>query len=84
MTVTEAVALTEPDVAVIETEPVATEVTRPEDETVATDELDVVHVTVAPEITDPAASRTVATSVAVSPTDVKVKLFGDSVTVDAT
>ena len=82
--VTEAVALAEPDVAVIVADPAATEVTNPADETVATaaDEDD--HVTVAPVITDPAASFTVAVSVAVSPTDEKASEFGESATVAAT
>jgi hypothetical protein len=59
--------------------PSATAVTRPADETVATDELDVAHVTVAPEIMFPAASLTVAASVAPSPIDVKLRLVGDRV-----
>jgi hypothetical protein len=42
--------------------PSATEVTSPADETVATDELDVVHVTVAPAIVAPFWSLTVAVS----------------------
>jgi hypothetical protein len=42
--------------------PTATAVTRPADETVATDELDVVHVTVAPLTVSPFASVTVAVS----------------------
>ena len=70
--------------AVIVADPVATEVTSPADETVAMDELDVVHVTVAPEITDPTASLTVAVSVAVSASEAKLKLVGESVTLDAT
>ena len=75
-----AVALTDPDVAVMVAVPAATAVTRPADETVATDELDVAHVTVGFEITVPPASLTVATRVAVSPADVKLTLVGDSVT----
>ena len=63
--------------------PSATAVTSPADETVATDELDVVHVTVAPEITVPAASVTVAVSVAVSANEANDRLVGDSVTLDA-
>jgi hypothetical protein len=74
--------LAEPDVAVIVADPFATAVTRPADETVATDELEVVHVTVAPEIVVPPASCTVGVSVAVSPTDVNDRLVGDSVTLD--
>ena len=64
-------------------EPEATPVTSPADETVATDELDVVHVTVAPDIAVPPASLTVAVSVTVSPTDVKVFVLGETVTVEA-
>ena len=64
-------------------DPSATEVTSPADDTVAMDEFDVVHVTVAPLIVLPPASLTVAASVTVSPTDVKVLVFGDSVTVEA-
>ena len=60
--------------------PFATAVTSPADETVATDELDVTHVTVAPEMMFPAASVTVATRVAVSPADVKLRLVGARVT----
>jgi hypothetical protein len=69
---------------VIVAEPLATEVTSPADETVATDELDVAHVTVAPEITDPTVSLTVAVSVAVSASEAKLKLVGESVTEEAT
>ena len=64
--------------------PLATAVTNPAEETVAAEVLDDDHVTVAPDITDPAASFTVAVSVAVSPTDEKASEFGDSVTVAAT
>ena len=64
--------------------PSATEVTNPADETVATDAADVAHVTVAPEITDPPASFTVAASVAVSANEENDRLVGDSVTLDAT
>ena len=84
MTVTEEVALADPDAAVIETDPVATEVTNPADETVATSVLVEDHVTVAPEITDPPASCTVATSDAVSPIDTKATEVGDRTNVDAT
>ena len=81
--------LAESDVAVIVAVPSATAVTRPSDETVATDELDVVHVTVAPEITDPPASFTVAASVAVSANEENERLVvefvdGDRVTEDTT
>ena len=64
-------------------EPEATPVTSPADETVATDEFDVVHVTVAHDIAVPPASLTVAVSVTVSPTDVKVFVLGETVTVEA-
>ena len=77
---TVAVALTDPDVAVMVAVPSATAVTRPADETVATDELDVAHVMVGFEMVFPAASVTVATRVAPSPADVKLRLVGDSVT----
>ena len=75
--------LAESDVAVIVAVPTATAVTRPSDETVATDELDVAHVTVAPDITVPPASFTVAASVAVSANEENDRLVGDSVTEDA-
>ena len=74
--VTEAVALAEPDVAVIETDPVATEVTNPADETVATAVFVDDHVTVGPDITVPPASLTVALNVAVSPCDAKLSVSG--------
>ena len=60
-------------------DPSPTEVTSPADDTVAMDEFDVAHVTVAPLIVLPPASFTVGTSVVVSPTDVKLKLVGVSV-----
>jgi len=78
--VTVAVPLADPDVAVMVAVPAATAVTRPADETVATDELDVAHVTVAPEMMFPPASLTVATTVAVAPIELKVTLVGASVT----
>jgi hypothetical protein len=62
----------------------ATAVTSPVDETVATDEFDVAHVTVLPATSLPAASFTVAVSVAVSPIDVRLTVVADSSTVDAT
>ena len=61
-TVTAAVPLAKPDVAVIVAVPFATEVTRPAEETVATDSSDVAHVTVGAEMVDPAAFLTVAVS----------------------
>ncbi len=72
--------LADPDVAVIVAVPSATAVTSPAAETIATDELDVAHVTVVPEITVPPASLMLATRVAVSPADVKLRLVGASVT----
>ena len=75
--------------AVIVADPVATAVTSPADDTVATDAADVAHVTVAPEITDPPASFTVAASVAVSANEenerLVVEVVGrDRVTEDTT
>ena len=61
-TVTLAVAVAEPDVAVIVAVPFATAVTRPDDETVATDAADELHVTLAPLIVAPFWSLTVAVS----------------------
>ena len=95
MTVTAAVPLAEPEVAVIVAVPFAFAVTSPADETVAAASLDVVHVTVAPDMVAPPASFTVAVRVAVSPieendrlvgasvTDAKLRLVGESVTLDA-
>ena len=79
-TVAVAVLFTEPDVAVMVELPSATAVTRPADDTVATDELDVAHVTVAPPIVLSFASFTVGTSVVVAPNDAKLRLVGASVT----
>ena len=72
MTVT--VALTDPDIAVMVAVPAATAVTNPAGETVATDELDVAHVTVGFEITLPPTSFTVAMSCVVSPSAVKLSM----------
>ena len=77
---TVAVPLADPDVAVMVAVPSVTAVTRPADETVATDELDVAHVMLGFEIVFPAASLTVAVMVAVSPDDAKLTLVGDRVT----
>ena len=77
------VPLAEPEVAVIVAVPLAFAVTSPADETVATDELDVLHVTVAPEIVVPPASLTVAATVKVSPMDTRVFVLGESVTLEA-
>ena len=71
--------LTKPDVAVIVALPTASPVTSPADDTLAIDELDVAHVTVAPGIALPPASFTVATKDAVSLTDVNDRLVGASV-----
>ena len=76
--------LAEPEVAVIVAVPSATEVTRPADDTVAMDVLEDTQVTVAPDITVPTASLTVAVSVAVSASEAKLKLVGESVTEEAT
>jgi len=62
----------------------ATAVTSPADDTVATDALDVAHVTVGLAIVLLFASFTVGTSVVVSPHDVKLRLVGASVTLDTT
>ena len=77
------VALAEPDVAVIVTVPFATAVTKPADETIARVVSDEAHVTVAPDITDPPASFTVAVIVVVSPTEVNVSESLDNPTLDA-
>ena len=83
MTDTVDVALTEPDVAVTVALPLLFAVTTPPDETVATAEFDVVHITVASLIVVPFASFTVDVSVDVAPSDVKLKLVADSVIVEA-
>jgi len=64
---------------VIVAEPSATEVTVPEDETVATDAADVAHDTLAPLIVAPFWSLTVAVSCRVAPIDEKLKLVAESV-----
>ena len=74
-----AVALTDPDVAVMVAVPSMTAVTRPADETVATEVSDVAHAMLGFEMMFPAASLTVATREAVSPADVKFTLVGASV-----
>jgi hypothetical protein len=81
--VTVAVAVKDPEVAVIVADPAATEVTRPAVETVAIDVLDELHVTVAPAIVLSFASFTVGVIVTVSLNDEKLTLPVDSVTVDA-
>ena len=84
VTVTAAVPLTDPDVAVMVAVPLATAVTSPADETVAVASLDVAHVTVAPGMVAPPASFTVAARVTVSPMDANVFVLGDTVTLEAT
>ena len=64
-TVTAAVPLAEPEVAVMVAVPLATEVTSPVDDTVAAVVSDDVHVTVAPDMVLPTASFTVADRVVV-------------------
>ena len=71
--------LAEPDVAVIVAVPSATEVTRPEEETVATEALDELHDTLAPLMVAPFWSLTVADNCCVAPIDEKLKLVADSV-----
>ena len=63
--------------------PSATAVTKPAEETVATDVFDDDHVTSAPEIAVPAASFTVAAKVTVSLIDAKVFVLGATVTLEA-
>jgi len=83
-TVTVAVLLAEPDVAVIVAVPSATEITKPADDTVAFVVSEDAHVTVAPVMVLSLASFTVATSDAVSPNEPKLRLVGDRVTALAT
>jgi hypothetical protein len=78
-TVAVAVAVIEPMVAVMVAVPLVTEVTVPEDETVATDAADVAHDTLAPLIVAPFWSLTVAVSGCVAPIDEKLKLVAESV-----
>ena len=60
--------------------PSAIAVTKPADETVAADESDDDHVTVAPEMVVPAASLTVAVKVVVAASEAKLMLVAESVT----
>ena len=83
-TVTEADPLAEPDVAMIETDPVETGVTNPADDTVATAVFVDDHVTVGLAIVLSFVSFTVAVSVAVSANEAKLRFVGDRVTDDAT
>ena len=78
MTVTDADASSEPDVALIVAVPFATAVTRPPDETLAAAP-DVAHVTLAPLIVAPFWSLTVAVSCAVIPRAFNQTLFGNNV-----
>jgi len=82
--VAEAVALPDPDVAVMVAVPFPLAVTSPTAETVAISVSDELHVTAASVITVPPASLTVGVIVAVSANDVKLKVVADSSTVDAT
>jgi len=84
VTVTVAVALTGPEVAVIVALPTATPVTTPASETVATAVFDDDQVTTAPDITVPPRSLTVGISVAVAPIDTRESEVGDSVRLEAT
>ena len=79
VTVTDAVALTEPDVAVIIAVPAPTDVTDPDADTVATPVFDDVHVTGASLIVAPFWSLTMTASCCVDPAVVKFKLVGDIV-----
>jgi len=76
VTVTEEVALSEPEVTVTVAVPLATAVTSPADETVATPASDDDHVAVASDITEPPASLTVAVKLAVSAIDDKASELG--------
>ena len=78
-TVTVAVMLADPDVAVIVAVPVATGLTSPAYDTVATAAADVLHVTVAPLIVAPFWSLTVAVIRVVSPKEAKLRLVAESV-----
>jgi len=77
LTVVVAVALADPEVAVIVAVPSATAVTNPAAETVAMDEFDVTHTTVGFEMTVPPASLTVAVSWVVSPSAEKLSTVWD-------
>ena len=78
-----AVALADPDVAVMVAVPSMTAVTSPSAETVATEASDVAHAMLGFEMMFPAASLTVVTRVVVSPADVKLTLVGDRVIEEA-
>ena len=74
-----ALADAEPEVAVMVAVPSATEVTKPLEDTVATDADDELHDTEAPLIVAPFWSLTVAVSCCVAPKDEKLRLDDDSV-----
>ena len=82
-TVAVAVAFADSESAMIVAVPSATAVTSPADETVATLGVVEAHVTVAPDITVPPASFTVAVIVAVSAIDTKASELGDNSMVPA-
>lgn len=65
--------------AVIVTVPFVIALTKPSAETVVTLVSDELHVTVTSDMVLPAASFTVGTSVAVSPSEVKLTVVGESV-----
>jgi hypothetical protein len=79
VTVTAAVLVAEPEVAVIVAVPSPTEVTEPDEETVATDAADDAHDTLAPPIVTLLWSLTVADNCCVSPKEVKLKLVAERV-----
>ena len=76
---TDTVPLAAPEVAVTVAAPPATEVTRPVEETVATEALDELQVTLTPLIVAPFWSLTVAESWEVSPSEAKLRLVDDNV-----
>jgi len=81
-TVTAAAAVPEPETAMMTPVPFPTAVTKPEAVTVATVGVVETHVTGAPGTTFPAGSLTVATIVAVSSIDERVRKVGDNSTLD--
>jgi len=83
-TVTTAAAVPEPETAMMTPVPFPTAVTKPEAVTVAMVGVVEVHVTDAPETTLPPGSFTVATIVAVSSIDERVREVSDSSTLDVT
>jgi len=83
-TVTDAVPLAEPEVAVMVAVPSPTAATRPVDETPATDASEDAQETDAPLIFAPFWSVTVGVSCCVSPNDEKLNVVGETVIVVAT